>query len=569
MNVMIQDAPQVQLPLTPAKVAYFCMEFALANDFAIYSGGLGVLAGDYLYEAAQRKAPVIGMGLFYSFSYTQQLDENGMQIEHHAPLSGEEADVSLITDHQGAPITVTVLIQDREVQVQAWLKKIQDLQLILLDTNIEANSTVDRHITDQLYAGDKEHRLSQEIILGIGGVKMLHRLNMFPEIYHSNEGHATFLIFQQTAHLMKAKQLPFLQALEETRTQTVFTNHTLVPAGNDIFPFDLLMIYLEKYAQQIGVPIHQLLELGKVTDSTMFSMTLLGLRHTKVTNAVSTLHAQEALNVWPNNPMIPITNGIYLPRWQSKEQSQFWPLDADQPGSQENIWHAHQEDKRDLVAFVKKRTGVQISDQALIFSWARRFVQYKRPLALFWQLEWLEHIIKASPVPVHFLFAGKVHPHDTEGKEAIAKVVEISKDPRFTGHVTFIPNYNLEVAEYLTRGSDVWLNTPMEGFEACGTSGMKASLNGVLQCTTSDGWTREVQWHDIGWILDDQQISESLYKTIEKEIIPLFAQRGSDGIPRQWIERMITTSQIIRDQYSTKRMFDQYWSQLYALPELS
>ncbi len=540
-------------------VAYFCMEFALDDEYGIYSGGLGVLAGDLLHQASDSDANLTGVGLAYSLTYKQKLDKNGRQVEEDVLIDPVKNGLIKVVDDQGQPVEVMLPIHDRQLRIQAWIKKVGKIDLILLDTNISKNLTADRQITNQLYIGDREHRLLQEMVLGIGGVKMLDAIGIKPDIYHMNEGHSAFLSLE-IAHRFKQlhRSLNFDAALEQSKQKIVFTNHTLVSAGRDVFSFDLVSTYLFKYAQTIGISVNQIIKMGKIKDTSLFSMDMMALHNAIRTNAVSQYHAQRAKEIWRNYSLIPITNGIYFPRWLSPHKKL---LTAPHP-SVDAVWQAHQRGKLELIRYVEQTTQKIIPANALIISWARRFVLYKRPLALFWQLDWLEHIIKSSPVPLYFLYGGKVHPGNEEGKDLMSQVVELSKTNRFKNNLTFIPNYSLEVAQYLVRGSDVWLNTPIEGYEACGTSGMKAALNGVLQCSTNDGWVREVDWTNVGWLLDSQHISESLYQTLEREIIPLFAQTKTTNF-QPWVKRMIKSSQIIANHYSTERMLSEYYSRLY------
>lgn len=548
---------------TNVDVAYFCMEYAIDSSFPIYSGGLGVLAGDTVLESKHVDQQFLFLGLRYATAYSQKLNQEGHQIEDNVALSAQQLDLTPIQDEEGTPLIVEIPIQDRKVLAQAWLKTIDKTPLVLLDTNLTENTPSDRSITDQLYSGDKEHRLLQEMVLGIGGMKVLQALEISPSKYHMNEGHAAFLIFECIAQLMKSHHLTFEEAHQAAKAYLVFTNHTLIPAGNDSFSVDMIRAYFDTYARESNLSIHTLLDLGRIPESSLFSMTVCALRGAGKSNAVSHYHAEKAKEIWPQYPLLPITNGIYLRRWISPEKALVWPLQSPSQPSLESWWSAHQVNKQHLINYVEKETGKNIAPDTLILTWARRFVDYKRPKALFWQLEWLANILENSPVPVHILFAGKVHPHDEQGKSYIADVVSIAQLKQFSPYISFLQNYNLDVATVLTQGSDVWLNTPMEGYEACGTSGMKAALNGVLQCTTNDGWVREVGWKDIGWILDNEKISESLYQTIEQDIIPLYAQLDGNGLPHQWIERMLTSSKIIREGYSTQRMLEEYTGKLY------
>lgn len=549
-------------PIVP-EIAYFCMEFAVKNDFHIYSGGLGVLAGDYLLQCAEEEFPAIGVGLLYTSSIKQEIAEDN-SIKHIIDSAQpEDQELELITDDSGQPIQIAIPLFDSTLKVQAWVKEMGSIKLLLLDTKIPENTSEFQSITDALYAGNKDHRLLQEIVLGIGGTRFLKTLGLTSQVIHMNEGHAGFCVFELIYQTMQSEHIGYTEALAKTTARLVFSNHTLIPAGNDFFSLETCYRFFEAYARETKLEIDALLSLGKTSDNTSFSMTALGLQCASKINAVSVFHAEKAKELWPDHPLKPITNGIYLPRWISPEKAAAWPIQNLQVTDQEMFWHAHQENKESLLHEITKRTNKRISSQALILTWSRRFVQYKRPEALFWNLDWLARIIQRAPIPIHFVFSGKAHAHDSQAQQMIQHVVELSSSERFSNALTYLPNYNLDLASYLVRGSDVWLNTPVEGYEACGTSGMKAALNGVLQCSTNDGWVREVNWSYVGWILDSSHISESLYNTIEDEIIPLYTQRDSRGVPREWVSRMIKSSQIIRDQYSTKRMLRDYDLQLY------
>ncbi|MEO8580970.1 MAG: alpha-glucan family phosphorylase [Patescibacteria group bacterium] len=547
---------------TQPTVAYFCMEFALRDDVHIYSGGLGVLAGDFLLEADQQSFPVVGIGLLYSSVYKQALEGNEITntIEQISP---QQAGLIPVVDETGERVIVTIPFQEKLLKIQVWKKEYQHLNLYLLDTNLVGNTTEFQNITDRLYSGDKEHRLAQELVLGIGGMRLLKALKFTPQFIHMNEGHAAFCAFEHIADLMGKLGMSFNEALEKGKEQLRFTNHTLIPAGNDNFTNELVTVFLASFAEERALVISKLLDLGNIPGSSLFSMTFLGLRTAGKTNAVSEYHAQKATAIWPDYRLLSITNGIFLPRWYAAEKNQVWNLNEKAPPSPLDFWHAHQESKDKLVKYIKAKTGKTFSSNGLIITWSRRFVQYKRPEVLFWLLERLEHILNSANLPVYLVFSGKGHTHDQQAQDMIKHVYSITQNPIFSESIAYIPNYNLEVAEYLVQGSDVWLNTPIEGFEACGTSGMKAGVNGVLQCSTNDGWVREVSWENMGWILDNDHISESLYATIEKEIIPLFLDRDQNAIPQQWLQRMIDTAQTIREKYSATRMLQDYKEKLY------
>lgn len=558
-SATMESMPEaVQQPL----VAYFCMEFALRDDVHIYSGGLGILAGDFLLEADQQNFPAVGIGLMYSSAYTQQFSgtEPSNTLEQITPT---QAGLVPVNDENGERIIITIPFQEKLLKIQVWQKQYDHISLYLLDTNTPENTPEFQKITDRLYSGDKEHRLAQELVLGIGGMRVLKQLKLTPQYFHMNEGHAAFCSFEHIADLMGKLGLSFEEALEKAKKHLRFSNHTLIPAGNDNFSNELVTVFLASFAEERSLVLSKMLELGNIPGSTLFSMTFLGLRTAEKTNAVSVYHAQKAKELWPDFELLPITNGIYLPRWYSPEKSHTWQLSEAAPANPQDFWHAHQENKDKLIAYIEKTTGKKFSGNGLIITWARRFVQYKRPEVLFWLLERLKHILSSADVPVYLVFAGKGHTHDLQAQEMVKHVYTISQSPEFKDSIAYIPNYNVSVAEYLVQGSDVWLNTPIEGFEACGTSGMKAALNGVLQCTTNDGWVREVDWKEMGWVLDNDHISESLYNTIEHEIIPLFLERNGQAIPERWLEKMVKTAQIIRKQYSATRMLKDYKELLY------
>ncbi len=539
-------------------VAYFCMEFALDSAYKIYSGGLGVLAGDVIYRAAEAKLNLIGVGLAYSYTFDQEIDSDGWQREEEILMNAKIDGLNKLKDKTGKPLEVKLRLHDREIRIQAWQKKIgQHGRIILLDTNIAANTEEDQKITDRLYIGNREHRLLQEMVLGIGGVKMLFKMKLNPDIYHMNEGHSAFL---SLALIKKEKQnkphLNFEEVHALVKDKIVFTNHTLVVAGRDVFPIELVSTYLLKYVQGMKVPIDKVINLGKIEGSSLFSMNMMALRSAKKVNAVSQFHAQRAKEIWPKYNFIPITNGVCRQRWLSPNKQS---LDLDE----KQLWLAHQQDRLELRQIIKKTTYQPIPMDALILSWARRFVEYKRPLALFENLERLKKLIQQSPIPIYFVFAGKVHPQNIPGKQMLAKVIKFSRDPEFRNRIIFVPNYNVELAKFLVRGSDVWLNTPIEGYEACGTSGMKAGLNGVLQCTTNDGWVREVDWSNMGWLLDNEQVSESLYRTIEKKIIPTFMARDENDLPISWAKMMLKTKNLIEKRFLMARVIDDYRKNLY------
>jgi len=540
-------------------IAYLSMEFGLDDFLPIFAGGLGILAGDILLEASDQNMPFIGIGLFYHKGYLQQqITKGGEQTEGEFHVEAETAKLTLI------PKLISVPLADRQVKVKAWLKTVGNSKLYLLDTHVEGNSSDDYHICNGLYSGDKEHRFKQELILGVGAVNLLTALNITPHYYHLNEAHCSLAIIQQVVNLkQKNPSLSLPTALDQIKQKTVFTNHTIVPEGNDVFSEDLASIYLAPYAQLLKTPLPELINLGKVADAAMFSMPLLALRHSIRSNAVSLLHGKIADKSWPDFSFIPITNGIYLPRWLNSSLAKVWPLNKKTPCTPVEFWHSHQKQKTLLLELVKDRTGVQLDVNVLTITWARRITSYKRPDAVLKDMKRFEAILSSTDRPIQFLMAGKVHPRDETGKQFVKRVHGLCKQGVCNHRFQFIPNYDIKVAQALIGGSDIWLNTPLRGYEACGTSGMKACLNGVLQMTTEDGWTDNVEWAQLGWTLDSENVSENIYSLLEGSVADSYFNKNNQGFSPQWVDRMLKSSQLIRQNYSATRMLNEYQQKLY------
>lgn len=553
---------QVISDLKP-QVAYLSMEFALQDDFHIYSGGLGVLAGDYLLEANAQNWQILGVSLKYDHSLQQEIIEEKINYFEQA-IEIHTQRLMLLVDSHGHPLEVMIPTHWGEIWIRAWVKRIGNNYLLLLDTNYNKNPNHLREITDHLYGGDHQHRLLQELVLGVGGVKILHSLNLQPLI-HLNEGHAALASLALMGAEQARQPADLSELMNRIKSKIVFTNHTLIPAGHDSFSLDLMRQAVGHCCDQAQLHLEKVFELGKAKGKTDFSLTIFALNTAGASSAVSHYHATKAAEMWPEFQMIPITNGIHLPRWYARELDALWPLTDEAPAHPAAIWHSHQERKAQLLQVIKKLINKNLTENTLVVTWARRFVDYKRPEVLFWRMDWLEKILTNSPIPVHFLFAGKNHPHDKNGQAMIEHVLKVSHDSKFSPYISYLPGYDLELAEQLVQGSDVWLNTPVEGYEACGTSGMKAALNGVLQCTTNDGWVREANLQNIGWLLNSATVSESLYQVLEKQIIPLYLERDANMLPQAWIDRMVKSSQVIRQQFSTARMGEEYWQQLYQL----
>lgn len=533
------NIPTASSRLKDRPIAYFCAEFALNHKIPTYAGGLGILAGDYIREAEDRKIPVVGVGLYYREGYVRkELDPSGQVVELCVPCKPEEVGLTLVTNGEGKPLTVTVPIQDHDVRVHAWKWQIDGIPVYLLDTDMPENQPQDRHITDRLYAADKEIRLKQEMLLGIGGLRFLEALNIHPSLYHLNEGHSAFLSLELIKHEMSEHKLVFEQAKDIAQDHILFTNHTLVPAGNDVFSDDLVSLLFNRYATEINVPVSDIVGLGLVQESSTFSMTILSLRMAGKTNAVSKLHAEKAAEIWKDHPMFPITNGIHVPTWDKINGS--------------DIWEQHKKNKRELLAILPEKARTEWKEDDLILGWARRMVQYKRPLALFENIQRITGLARNAQRPVKIVIAGEAHPSDEEGIQLLKKLQEILSS-QLSDIAVYLPNYSFAMAQTLTAGCDVWLNTPIIGFEACGTSGMKACLNGVLPLTTKDGWVSEANISEVGWIADSERLTDSLLDLLEKEIVPQYY-----GDKSAWVMRMQHARQMILENFTATRMLAEY-----------
>lgn len=537
-------------------IAYFCAEYALSSNIPIYAGGLGVLAGDLLREASDRHFPIVAVGLYYNDGYQtlHRVDSKGYIEAPHTHSLPQNYGLTEVLDQNQKPIFVTVPIQDRDVYAKAWLWRAGNVTVYLLDTNVDENSALDRKITDHLYVIDKETRLKQEMILGIGGARLLEILNIKPSIYHMNEGHSALLALELIRSEMLANKSSLEEAQKVARGKIVFTNHTLVISGNEVFSQELVSLNLSRYADTLGIPMAELLNLGKIEDSNEFSLTTFALNLAGQINAVSQLHAKKAKELWPSKSLIPVTNGIHIPTWNLfTEENSFWTQ--------------HLENKNTLLTKINLEKEKVWAQTDLIIGWARRIVSYKRPLAALFDLVRLKQLILTSKVPVRFVFAGTLHPSDTE---AVATFNEFRKiiDEDLQENAVFLPEYNMDAAKVLVAGCDVWLNTPIVGFEACGTSGMKAALNGVLPCSTKDGWMDEIDFYEVGWPLDDDTVTDSFLDTLEHKIIPLFSEKDGNGTPIAWEKNMRNARNLIRNRYSTTRMLREYIEKLY-LPLLT
>ena len=604
----------------PFQVAYFSAEFGLAECLPIYSGGLGILAGDHLKSVSDLNVPLVGMGLLYQEGYfSQYLSSDGWQMETYSVNDFANMPVELVRDKEGQPLRVSVDLKGQPVQILIWRINVGRVPLYMLDTNIGINPPEFRGITAQLYGGDREMRLRQEIVLGIGGVRALKALGIEPTVIHMNEGHSAFSALERINIVRKENGLSFDAAREIVLASTVFTTHTPVPAGNDSFDPGLVRAYFEQYAKELGISFKVLLGYGRLDprdESEPFGMTTLALRLSAHTNGVSRLHGQVSRNmwqrVWHHHPVedVPvdyITNGIHVPTWISRGMAGLfdrylgpnWAEDPDNEKVWEQVdripntelWRTHERCREHLVSFTRVRLAEQmnrrgapepevqaasevLTPEALTIGFARRFATYKRATLLFRDPDRLERILNHPEHPVQIVIAGKAHPQDNEGKAFIKTVFHLARQERFRRSIVFMEDYNIYVAQQMVSGSDIWLNTPRRPLEACGTSGMKALANGSLNVSALDGWWDEGYHRDFGWALGHGEIyqnheaqddieSRDLYTLLEEEIVPLFYQRGRDGIPRGWVEKMRAGLRNLAPVFNSHRMVQAYVNRYY------
>jgi starch phosphorylase len=610
---------QRRYPDAHGPIAYFSAEFALHQSLPIYAGGLGVLAGDHCKEASDLGLPLIGVGFMYPQGYFHQsVSPEGWQQESYERMSWAQAPVEPAITPEGKPCTIAVPLGNRSVLVSVWRVRLGRVKLYLLDTDLEENAPWDRELSARLYGGDRETRVQQEIILGIGGVRALKAMGSAPAVWHLNEGHAAFVVLQRIRDLIEHGD-SFDSALQEVRRTTIFTTHTPVPAGHDAFPFSLVETHLANAWGTLGPYRDAFLALGHYDNGggPMFNMTALALRTAGATNGVSQLHGEVTREMWgPIWPGVPkeqrpvraITNGIHVPTWLSSEMARLFDdhLDADwrerhdDPAlwkrvfdiPDEELWAARQSLRDYLFAFIRERArqrwrdehvsaarvvaaGTLLDPKSLTIGFARRFTGYKRPELIFHNPERLRGILNASRRPVQIVFAGKAHPADETGKHHLQQVYRRAIDPMFGGRITFVDDYDLHVAHFLVQGCDVWLNNPRKPLEASGTSGMKASVNGVPHLSIGDGWWAEGYTGANGWLIEGKPASndpdaadtadaEALYQLLERDIVPTFYERDAQGIPRRWLSFVRQAIVTVTPRFSARRMVKQYADEVYT-----
>lgn len=602
-------------------VAYFSLEFGIHESVPIYSGGLGVLAGDHIKSASGLGVPLVAVGLFYDEGYFKQhLDVNGMQQEEYINTKVENLPMTVCVDAAGKPLRIPIETRSGTIYARVWLIRVGRVRLFLLDTDVEENADENRKLTSRLYGGTSEDRIRQELIVGVGGVRALKAMGIHPGVFHLNEGHCAFATLEAMNEYMHEDGMTFDEAQHEVIRHTCFTTHTPVPAGHDRFSGQLMEKYLGPMRDALGISYDQLMGLGRVNVSNheeTFCMTVLGMKMSRYVNGVSNLHGIVTRHMWKdlwpgldenNAPIGHITNGVHLPSWLSW---QMWNL-YDRtfvPGWYENmylpdpwndiykvesgeLWETHLTLKTQLFDFVRRRLERQVTRRnegdaaiqaartvlnpnALTIGFARRFATYKRATLFMQDLEWLENICNNPERPVQFIFAGKAHPADEPGKRFMQQIAELRKDPRFAKNIVFVEDYDLNVARHLIQGVDVWMNNPRRPLEASGTSGQKAVLNGVLNFSVLDGWWAEAYDGTNGFAIGngrhhytddkvtDQNDAQSLRDVLENEIIPLFYERDIDGIPNGWVQRMMNSISSLAWRFSAHRMVVDYVTHCY------
>jgi starch phosphorylase len=600
-------------------VAYFSMEYGLAECLPIYSGGLGILSGDFLKALSDSGESAVGVGLLYQNGYLQQhLNPDGWQQERYPVNDFYTLPLRPVSGEAGEDLKVGVELPQGTAWAKIWRADVGRVKLYLLDTNIEENQLPEyRNITAQLYGGDHHARLRQEILLGVGGMRALKALGLRPTVFHMNEGHSAFLALERIRLLMSEAGLSFLEALEAARAGNVFTTHTSVPAGIDLFPPEMMHEYFSRYCHETGIGFDDLMALGRVdagNRSEPFSMAILAMRTSGFRNAVSRLHRQVSQRMWSclwpklpdwEVPITSITNGVHLRSWVNTDLAQLydeflqpdWRERYDDPKTWEmvdeipdhELFESHKRRKRRLIAFVRER-GVAtalarkasaaeiqraqevLDPEALTIGFARRFATYKRATLLFRDVQRLKKILCDPQRPVQIVVAGNAHPKDHPGKTLIREIVQLSRDPDLWKRLVFVEHYDMEVGREMVQGVDLWLNNPRRGEEACGTSGMKAGMNGVLNLSILDGWYDEAYEQAGGWAIGDREDysedqdeihARAIYSLLENEIVPMFYDRGPSGVPVEWVRRMRQSMKYISRQFNCQRMVAEYVNQIY------
>ena len=606
---------------TDMRIGYFSMEFGLHESLPLYSGGLGILAGDHLKSASDLGLPLVGVGLAYQTGYFRQyLNHDSWQMEEYPVNDFHNMSMQLEKDEDSKDITIEVHYPGRVVVARIWRVQVGRNPLFLLDTNLPVNRLEDRELTSRLYGGDNEMRIRQEILLGIGGLRALIKLNLEPSMCHLNEGHSAFLALERINLLMKNRGLSYESAFEMVRATNVFTTHTPVPAGNDHFPPDLVRTYLASKAKDLGMNIDDLLALGRQNPDDRhetFCMTVLALRLSRNANGVSELHGHVSRQMWQSIwkgvpmeevPIAHVTNGIHIRSWLCSEISRLYdrylgPRWHEEPTNKTiwdrvelipdaELWRSHERMRERLVGFVRSRMHKQaqkkgshratieaasqvLDPEALTIGFARRFATYKRAALILRDPARLAKILNNPERPVQLIFAGKAHPKDQPGKEIIRQLIHLAEEEGFSHRLVFVEDYNIEVARYMVQGVDIWLNTPRRPYEASGTSGMKVPPNGGINLSILDGWWCEGYEQGNGWaigggedfedeVYQDEVESLALYDLLENEIVPIFYERSNDDVPREWTRIMKNSMRTVSAEFNTNRMVEEYTQRFYV-----
>jgi starch phosphorylase len=606
--------------LRPRPVAYFSAEFGLHESLPIYSGGLGVLAGDHIKSASDLDIPLIGIGLFYGQGYfLQRLDKHGWQQEEYVETDVSQCPMQPAIGEQGEPIQIEIETRSGPIRAKVWRVNVGRCDLLLLDSNVEGNAPEDRELTSRLYGGDGRTRIRQELLLGVGGYRALRKMGITPGVLHLNEGHSAFVVLEAIRTCVQEEGMNFVTAAQHIPRDVVFTTHTPVPAGHDRFSSDLIEEHLGPLRDQLGISEEDLMGFGRVQPSDpneTFCMTVLGLKLSRRANAVSSLHGEVSREMWwalhPNKPQdaVPvghITNGVHVPSWLAPQMARLydrhlgvnWQGKSGAARTWEGIetvddgelWETHLALKARLIEFVRRRSVEQaerrgepqetlqklsriLSPDALTIGFARRFATYKRANLILKDIERLALMVNDPKRPVQFVFAGKAHPHDEPGKRVLQQIAEMMRNVEFADKFVFIEDYDINVGRFLVQGVDVWLNNPRRPLEASGTSGQKVVLNGGLNLSVLDGWWAEAFDGLNGFAIGtgrthtnmdvhDNRDGEDLYRVLRDEVIPLFYQRDRDGLPRGWIKRMKRTIKTLGWRFNADRMVMDYTQKCY------
>jgi len=583
----------------------------------LLSTGLGILAGDYCKEASDLGLPMVAVGFMYPQGYFHQhINIDGWQEEIFEQLNFEEAPITRVLDKDDKPLVIAVPVDDHSIHLAVWEVLIGRVKLFLLDTNVEKNTDEDRVLSARLYVSERETRLKQELVIGIGGVRVLRALGIHPCTWHANEGHTSFMMLERARELVE-QGMSFEEAVEKIRLTSVFTTHTSVPAGTDVFPVELVEKYMKSYWPQLKITREEFLELGSPkTGEPTFNMSMLSLNMSSQRNAVSQLHNHVCCRIWhylwpdvPENkvPITYITNGVHVPTWVSQQNNNLyrdfidedWQKKQDDPAMwqkinsvpNKEIWEIRRWLKYKLMRAIKDRLRIRLAEtkldpsqmlalgslldtEILTIGFCRRATEYKRASLIFNDMDRLKKILNNRRYPVQIIFAGKAHPNDVTGKYIIQEIYRIAKDPQFEGRIAFVENYDMHMARFLVQGVDVWLNTPRWLEEASGTSGMKSCINGGLQLSVLDGWWNEAYNKYNGWAVDRDEVfsdpvqqnnadSEQIYNILENKVVPLFYERDINGIPNGWIDMIKESIRSIVPVFNTERMLKEYTRELY------